>query len=107
MHIPYQQEAAECGDQSFFALERVMYLRNVLAASVSGIVCLGASISAASAQGYNWTGFSFYGGVGGQILDGDVSVNDKTRYGYKQECEYTSSGTPTALLCIDIPLLSV
>jgi len=56
---PDRQEAAECGDQSLFALERVMYLRSVIAASLSGIVCLGASFSAASARDTTGPDFPF------------------------------------------------
>lgn len=74
-----------------------MYLRNVLAASLSGIVCLGASISAASAQGYNWTQFSAYAGIGGAILDGDVSVNDTTTRSLELGCREPDPWQPKDL----------
>ena len=67
-----------------------MYLRSVIAASLSGIVCLGASFSAASAQGYNWTGFSVWAGGGWHELDGDVGLNDTTSYGVGIGCRETS-----------------
>ncbi len=83
-----------------------MYLRNVIAASVSGIVCLGASISAASAQqAYSWTGFSVYGGVGGAVLDGDVSVSDTTGYGVGIECEETGDPTSFGGLFLLVPCI--
>ena len=66
-----------------------MYLRNVIAASVSGIVCLGASISAASAQGYSWTGVSVYAGGGGHELDADVNIRDTSTFTKGIVCEET------------------
>ena len=106
MDSPDWQEVADSGDHGLFALECVMYLRTIIAASVSGIVCLGASVSAASAQqAYSWTGFSVWAGGGGHELDGDVNVRDTTTRSIGIECEETSDspdGIGFLIPCIEL-----